>query len=135
VIERELTAACKAAGVELVRGAQTETVAVSDEAVEVTTSAGERWSADYVVGADGAHSVVRREIGIPLEGSRSENAFVVVDAEMNPSSPQCSRPVRLGVSDISARGESRCASALPAEPAPVEPGLVVTGSRRTPGRP
>lgn len=87
VIERELAAACKTAGVELVRGVRAEGVAVSAGAVEVRTSAGAGWSADYVVGADGAHSAVRRGIGVPLEGSRSENAFVVVDVVEDPDDP------------------------------------------------
>jgi 3-(3-hydroxy-phenyl)propionate hydroxylase len=60
---------------------------VSAEAVEVGTSAGASWSADYVVGADGAHSAVRREIGVGMEGSRSENAFVVVDVVEDPDEP------------------------------------------------
>jgi 3-(3-hydroxy-phenyl)propionate hydroxylase len=34
-----------------------------------------------VIGADGARSAVRREIGVTLEGSRSRNSFVIVDVE------------------------------------------------------
>jgi 3-(3-hydroxy-phenyl)propionate hydroxylase len=87
VIERELAVACRTAGAEVVRGAQAERLAVSAGAVEVTTSARARWSADYVVGADGAHSAVRRGIGVALEGRRSENAFVVVDVDEDPLDP------------------------------------------------
>ncbi|MGI8624109.1 MAG: FAD-dependent monooxygenase, partial [Solirubrobacteraceae bacterium] len=64
-----------------------EAIAVRDGAVEVTTAAGATWTADYVVGADGARSAIRRGIGIPLEGSQSENAFVVVDVTEDPERP------------------------------------------------
>ena len=84
VIERELAVACNEAGVEVVRGARVETLAVSDDAVEATTEGGASFGTDYVVGADGARSAVRGAIDIPLEGSRSENAFVVVDVVEDP---------------------------------------------------
>jgi 3-(3-hydroxy-phenyl)propionate hydroxylase len=87
VVERELALACAAAGIELARGARVETVAVSGEGVEVTATGGGSWSADYVVGADGARSAVRGAIGVPLDGSRSENAFVVVDVAEDPDRP------------------------------------------------
>src|SRR6266540_2388008 len=40
-----------------------------------------RLPAPYVIGADGARSAVRREIGVTMEGSRSRNSFVIVDVE------------------------------------------------------
>jgi 3-(3-hydroxy-phenyl)propionate hydroxylase len=87
VIERELAVACGEAGVEVVRGERVETLAVGDGAVEVRTAGGASWSAAYLIGADGARSAVRGAIDIPLEGSRSENAFVVVDVVEDPDRP------------------------------------------------
>ena len=87
VIERELGAACATVGIDIMRGARAETLAVRAGGVELTTASGASWSADYVVGADGAHSAIRRAIGVALEGSRSENVFVVVDVEEDPSNP------------------------------------------------
>ncbi len=86
-IEHRLVEACKAAGVQLVRGAEVDAIAVLPGGVEVTTSAGATWTAGYVVGADGARSAVRRGIGVAMEGSRSENAFVVVDVVEDPDEP------------------------------------------------
>jgi 3-(3-hydroxy-phenyl)propionate hydroxylase len=87
VIERELALACETAGVEIVRGARVDTLAVSAEAVQVKTTGGANWSADYVVGADGARSAVRGAVGVTLDGGRSENAFVVVDVTEDPDDP------------------------------------------------
>ncbi|HWD54383.1 MAG TPA: FAD-dependent monooxygenase [Acidimicrobiales bacterium] len=87
VIERELALACARDGVEVVRGAQVATVAANAGAVEVRTAGGASLTTDYVVGADGARSAVRAAIGVPLEGSRSENAFVVVDVLEDPEHP------------------------------------------------
>ena len=46
------------------------------------------WSADYVVGADGARSAVRQAIGIELEGSRSPNSYVIVDVAEDAADPR-----------------------------------------------
>ena len=87
VIERELARACAAQGIEVVRGAEVERIEVGEHGVELRTAAGATYSAAYAVAADGARSAVRAGIGIPLEGSRSENAFVVVDVDEDPAEP------------------------------------------------
>ena len=87
VIERELARACAAEGIEVVRGAEVNEIEVGGERVELKTSAGATFSAAYAVAADGARSPVRAGIGIPLEGSRSENAFIVVDVDEDPAEP------------------------------------------------
>jgi 3-(3-hydroxy-phenyl)propionate hydroxylase len=79
--ERLLHDACKAAGVEFLWDAPVSGVAPSPDGVELLTARGDRLEADYVIGADGARSAVRREIGVTMEGSRSENSFVIVDVE------------------------------------------------------
>jgi 3-(3-hydroxy-phenyl)propionate hydroxylase len=85
--ERLLQDACKAAGVEFVWDAAVTGVTTTPDGVEVTTAAGHRIEAPYLVGADGARSAVRREIGVTMEGSRSSNSFVIVDVEALPDDP------------------------------------------------
>lgn len=46
--------------------------------VEATLSTGEKIQADFLVGADGAHSVVRKTLGLLLEGEAIEEKPVVV---------------------------------------------------------
>src|SRR6266540_848593 len=79
--ERLLQDACKAAGVEFLWDAAVTGVAVTPDGVELTTAPGDRLQAPYVIGADGARSAVRREIGVTMEGSLSRNSFVIVDVE------------------------------------------------------
>ena len=55
--------------------------------VTVADRGGGRLEADYVIGADGSRSNVRTSLGIPLEGPRTENAFVIVDAAEDPETP------------------------------------------------
>ncbi len=86
-MERHLVQACAASGVEVVRGARVEALMTRSGDVEVRTSAGETWTADYVVGADGARSAIRHAVAIRMEGSQSENAFVVVDVTEDPERP------------------------------------------------
>lgn len=92
-MESHLARACREAGVEVVRGAEVEGLATGAEGIEVASGAGGRWAAPYLVGADGARSAVRRGLSIPMEGSRSENAFVVADLAEDPDQP--TPPARL----------------------------------------
>src|SRR6266508_1649090 len=94
--ERLLQDACKAAGVEFLWDAAVTGVAVTPDGVELTTAPGDRLQAPYVIGADGARSAVRREIGVTMEGSRSRNSFVIVDVEECADGP-LPRPGALGV--------------------------------------
>jgi 3-(3-hydroxy-phenyl)propionate hydroxylase len=98
-IERLLGEACAESGVELVRGVEVERLTVERDGVEARArtdpAAGgpgnpagpPSWSARYLVGADGARSVVRRELGLAMRGGRSENTFVVVDVSEDPERP------------------------------------------------
>jgi 3-(3-hydroxy-phenyl)propionate hydroxylase len=45
------------------------------------------WKAKYVLAADGAHSAVRKSIGITFEGPRTSDAFVVVDVKEDEKNP------------------------------------------------
>ncbi len=50
--------------------------------VEATLSTGERVHVDYLVGCDGAHSLVRKQLGIAFEGSTYPNDFMQIDCKV-----------------------------------------------------
>ena len=77
--ERFLMDACRSAGVEFRWGARISDVTVRADSATVVTDGGERWTAPYVIAADGAHSAVRKAIGVELRGPRSSGYHVVVD--------------------------------------------------------
>ncbi|MEV4754431.1 FAD-dependent oxidoreductase [Micromonospora sp. NPDC049559] len=85
--ERYLLQACKAAGVEFAWNAEVTHVSSGVDGVELTTGAGDRWTAEYVIAADGSHSAVRKALGVTMSGSRSDGWYVVVDVEENPTEP------------------------------------------------
>ncbi len=86
-IERLLMAACQKIGVEFAWNERIKAVETSPQAATLTTEAGQRWVAQYVVAADGARSVIRKELGISMEGERSKNYFIVVDVKEDPANP------------------------------------------------
>ncbi|MFC7550772.1 FAD-dependent monooxygenase [Plantactinospora sp. GCM10030261] len=85
--ERHLLRACKAAGVEFVWNAEVSRACSDPAGVELTTMTGERWSADYVIAADGSRSPVRKAVGVAMAGSRSDGWYVVVDVLDDPADP------------------------------------------------
>jgi 3-(3-hydroxy-phenyl)propionate hydroxylase len=87
VIEQLILDACKRAGVDFVWEQELVTSTTSPDGVVLKTAAGDEWRAAYVVGADGARSVVRSSAGIELEGPRIEDSFVIVDVAEDESSP------------------------------------------------
>lgn len=91
--ERLLLDACRSTGIDVAWDSRVTAVQSQPDGVVVTTEAGSRWGADYVVAADGAQSAVRRVLGIPMEGSRSENVFVIVDVAEEDVAPR--RPERI----------------------------------------
>jgi 3-(3-hydroxy-phenyl)propionate hydroxylase len=78
-IEAILFDAAKNAGVEFAWGQGVESITTSADGVVLRREPGDEWRARYVIGADGARSVVRAGVGIELEGPRTENVFVIVD--------------------------------------------------------
>ncbi|MFI0776822.1 FAD-dependent oxidoreductase [Streptomyces sp. NPDC021212] len=77
--ERFLYEACLEAGVDFRFDAEVTGVEATGTGVEVTAADGDGWTAGHVIAADGARSGVRKALGIPLEGTRSEGYHVVVD--------------------------------------------------------
>ncbi|AMR30440.1 hypothetical protein A0256_02900 [Mucilaginibacter sp. PAMC 26640] len=55
----------------------------SVEAQLQTVDANETITCDYVVGADGAHSVVRKQLGIPFTGDTYQHKFYLADVQIN----------------------------------------------------
>jgi 3-(3-hydroxy-phenyl)propionate hydroxylase len=87
VAERVLMDACRETGVQFIWGEPIEKVAPGAEGVTLTAQSGHTWQAQYVIAADGARSTVRKQLGIEMEGSRSENTFIIVDVAEVDDSP------------------------------------------------
>ncbi|QLG64160.1 FAD-dependent monooxygenase [Halorarum salinum] len=75
-------------GVDVHWDSTVETVESSADGVRVVTEDGEEWESPYVVGADGAGSTVRKEIGSEFDGSQSENSFIIADVDEDPENPR-----------------------------------------------
>jgi 3-(3-hydroxy-phenyl)propionate hydroxylase len=87
-IEAYLYDRAVAAGVEFVWDQAVETISSDDDGVRIGTASVTRWQARYVIGADGAHSAVRKQIGARMEGDRDDGWYIVVDvAELAPPAP------------------------------------------------
>jgi 2-polyprenyl-6-methoxyphenol hydroxylase-like FAD-dependent oxidoreductase len=80
--EAVLRARAERLGAKFVLG--TEVVGVRQDAggVDVTTADGERRRGRYLVGADGAHSVVRRELGLPFDGRPVLKSILLADVRL-----------------------------------------------------
>lgn len=69
------------AGADIHRGV--EVTALSQDSAGVTVTAGDRmWRARYVIGADGAHSTVRRLIGAEFPGKTLLSSIVLADVKL-----------------------------------------------------
>ena len=58
-------------------------VVQEDAGVTVTLEDGQRLRAEYLVGADGMHSVVRERAGIPFTGGSYEDSFSLADVRLS----------------------------------------------------
>ncbi|MEW5420789.1 FAD-dependent monooxygenase [Amorphus sp. 3PC139-8] len=88
-------------GVRLFRGHVVETVAETGEGVEVAGEGSDgrfRVTADYVVGADGARSVVRNQAGIVFEGHPNRASMMLADVVLGapPDAPVVSTHTEAG---------------------------------------
>jgi 2-polyprenyl-6-methoxyphenol hydroxylase-like FAD-dependent oxidoreductase len=84
--ERILTSRLEALGGAVQRGTELISYRVESDGVSATVRAasGEReLRARYLVGADGAHSLVRRVAGIPFEGSAYAEQFILADLDID----------------------------------------------------
>ncbi|MCW2556698.1 MAG: 2-polyprenyl-6-methoxyphenol hydroxylase-like oxidoreductase [Mycobacterium sp.] len=85
--ERVLEARAKELGVHVVRGA--EVVGLNQDANGVTVDLGDgtSLSTKYVVGCDGAHSAVRRLVGVDFVGKQYETHILLADVKI-PNPPE-----------------------------------------------
>ncbi|WP_069160404.1 FAD-dependent oxidoreductase [Nocardia altamirensis] len=92
VTEVHLYRACVANGVQFRWESPLVRLQSTAHAVELELGTGETLSAAYVIGADGARSQVRSDIGATLEGRPDDTTFIIVDVEEHPdgSTPQAS---------------------------------------------
>ena len=86
--ERVLEARANEFGVEIVRGAQLVGLAQDDDGVTVDVAGGDAVRADYVVGCDGAHSAVRRLLGIDFVGKQYETHILLADVRLASPPPR-----------------------------------------------
>ncbi|MEV4636512.1 FAD-dependent oxidoreductase [Actinoplanes sp. NPDC049548] len=82
-----MAAECRERGVDFHWGAEVTSAQTGPDGVRLTDATGRTWEADYVIAADGSRSPLRSAIGVPLQGPRSRNTFVVVDLQDDPANP------------------------------------------------
>ncbi|MDH6108417.1 2-polyprenyl-6-methoxyphenol hydroxylase-like FAD-dependent oxidoreductase [Kitasatospora sp. MAP12-15] len=81
--EQVLLARLRALGGDLHQPYEVTGVAQDATGVTLTMATGEQLRADYAVGADGMHSVVREAAGIGFTGSAYAQSFVLADVRMD----------------------------------------------------
>ncbi len=86
--ERFMQEALAEAGVDIHWNSAVETVDAGPDGVTVGTDDGEVYETPYLVGADGAGSTVRDEIGATFDGEESPNHFIISDVEEHPEDPR-----------------------------------------------
>lgn len=70
-------------GAKFVWGAEVRTLAQDHDGVDVTTADGQLYRARYLVGADGLHSVVRRQLGLPFPGRSVLKSIMLADVRLD----------------------------------------------------
>jgi 2-polyprenyl-6-methoxyphenol hydroxylase-like FAD-dependent oxidoreductase len=78
VTEERLEERATELGVVIVRGVAATGILEDGNRVHISTDSGE-YSASYVVGADGARSIVREQAGISYEGAKARNSLMLAD--------------------------------------------------------
>ncbi|WP_225846213.1 FAD-dependent monooxygenase [Streptomyces sp. HPF1205] len=79
--ERLLREAVESRGGRIEFGSRLATLEQDEDGVLATLDNGKAVRASYVVGADGAHSTVRAQSGVPFEGATYPQTFILVDGE------------------------------------------------------
>jgi 3-(3-hydroxy-phenyl)propionate hydroxylase len=86
--EQHMLDALQRNDIEIHWDSEVETVDTSEAGVRLETAGGTEYRTPYLVGADGAGSVVRKEIGAEFEGDQSENSFIIADVAEHPEQPR-----------------------------------------------
>jgi 2-polyprenyl-6-methoxyphenol hydroxylase-like FAD-dependent oxidoreductase len=79
-------------GVEIVHGAEVTGLRQDADGVTVTVNGGREERAAYVVGCDGAHSTVRRLLGVPFSGRTYDTRILLADARFERDLPRAVNP-------------------------------------------
>ena len=74
-------------GIHVERGVAVTDFAQDDDGVTVTLTGDRTVRAGYLIGADGAHSAVRKGLGLGFEGGAFEERYMLGDVEVNWSVP------------------------------------------------
>src|SRR3954470_4948429 len=89
--ERLLEARARKAGARIVTGAEVDGLRQDPDGVDLTVRdpEGGRYKrrARYVVGADGAHSAVRRALGLPFPGRSAVRSVMICDVRLSVTPP------------------------------------------------
>jgi 2-polyprenyl-6-methoxyphenol hydroxylase-like FAD-dependent oxidoreductase len=106
--EARLEARARELGVDIRRGVVVTEVEDRGEEVRVLTETGE-FTARYVVGADGARSIVREQAGIAYEGPAARNTMILGDVVLSspPSKPVVSIANEHGLVMIAPLGDGK----------------------------
>ncbi|KJZ76947.1 hypothetical protein HIM_03824 [Hirsutella minnesotensis 3608] len=70
-------------------GEQVSSVRELEDAVEIATTSGRRVRSRFAIGADGARSMVRREMGVSFTGTKPEMLWAVLDTFIDTDFPVC----------------------------------------------
>jgi 2-polyprenyl-6-methoxyphenol hydroxylase-like FAD-dependent oxidoreductase len=80
-VDAALTDYASSSGADIRRGVEVSALAQDEDGVTVSTGE-RRWRAQYVVGADGAHSSVRRFVGADFPGKTILSSIVLADVKL-----------------------------------------------------
>ncbi|HEY4457186.1 MAG TPA: NAD(P)/FAD-dependent oxidoreductase [Pseudonocardiaceae bacterium] len=100
VTEATLLAKLRSLGGDVHRPHSVTTVDNQADGVTVTTSDGHTITADYLIGADGMHSVVREQVGIGFTGASYPESFVLADVRMTWPLPRTDVTMHLSAEGI-----------------------------------
>ena len=81
--ERILRDALSSHGKVIERGVGLASFTQDDDGVDAVLSDGETVRAQYLVGCDGAHSIVRKTLGLTFEGGAFEESYMLGDVEVD----------------------------------------------------
>ena len=106
--EAELGKHAQELGVDIRRGIEVKSIYDLGDRVHLNTGDGE-YSADYVVGADGARSIVRDQAGIGFEGFAERNTLILADVVLGvpPAEPIISLVNEAGAVMIAPLGDGK----------------------------
>lgn len=96
-IERLLCDWVNQLGVPLIYDHELATFEQHDDGVELTTTNGRRFRADYLVGCDGGRSLVRKTAGIDFPGWEATTSSLLAEVEMTQTPPYGVHRTALGV--------------------------------------